>query len=372
MNPNTYLVDPQDLSPIGKSIKSLHHEFQIPSLIKLQEALGDDSNKTIEKIKSEPDILISLIDILPQQNQPAALRVPKDWEFVREDAEYLDNNNKINHYTFDKEETNYLIETAESKNIESVAAKVLLAMGEENITKEGLKAKLSNAIEVYKLNLKTQADKDIGRTTYLLKEKDGQVKVVTEIDELNLSGEQKAFIKAACHQGTFSMGYIAAGLPYEKLADMAMTFDFGARYPLLIDLSDDKVTLYPGSVDISTRDIETMAPHSKATLEVDISNLGGDQYIPVISPNIPKIRALITEFDANLPLGAKGPKVDSTLHDYVRENCITGELNAIIRELDPEHNIMKMLKSQLAFDNSSVNMVAIILDSKEPDEMKKK
>ena len=44
MNPNTYLVDPQDLSPIGKSIKSLHHEFQIPSIIKLQEAIRNDSN----------------------------------------------------------------------------------------------------------------------------------------------------------------------------------------------------------------------------------------------------------------------------------------------------------------------------------------
>ena len=203
-------------------------------------------------------------------------------------------------YLTDKERE-YLEKIAgTSKGIDAVAAKMLLAVSEDNVTKEIMQAKLTEALDSYKAKLIEQTTKDLPRNSILVKSPSGKVHPVSieRIDALEISGAQKDFIKTAWQQGTFGGGWIGSAFPVTKAMDTGQTFAGTRNNYVLLDLSTrDNVKLYSStdSMQAPLDDPENSILHSKGTLEVDISTLTGNEFTPCISAHKPNIRAIVTE-----------------------------------------------------------------------------
>jgi hypothetical protein len=88
---------------------------------------------------------------------------------------------------------------------------------------------------------------------------------------------------------------------------------------------------------------------------------------------MPKITALITEFDPSLSFDVQLKRgADSTLHDYVRSSCIEGELNTIINKHDKADSCTRDLSITCSYGSNFVNTVTAVLSSEEPNETKQK
>ena len=338
---NTYLIDQNDKGLLSNSVQSLYNELQIPSIVKLQDALNDP-NITIDQVKSDNKIIQDLIDMLPAQPEITGA-FPKPGSFL----------NSSTRLTDDAKE--YLEPLLKSQNIESVAATVLLALDEIK-TKLALRETLSSTLQAYKSKLEAQTALDKERMIYLVKDSDGEVQPITDIDRLKdkLSAEQRGFIIGTWNQATFDSGWVTRIMPQEKAIEQNKLIEGDkVRNPILIDLSGGQVKLY-NSVDMITQSITSgdKAIHSKATLELDISGLKGTEYNPCATTNPFTIKAIVTELDPSLPFDVNETSTKETspaMHDYVRQNCIEGKLYGVINEtnLDKKTRYQERLAAEI-------------------------
>jgi hypothetical protein len=357
MSPNTYSLNVNDTSELGRSFKSLFHEVQIPGLIELKKSL-ENNTRSIEQIRSDNVLIQSLVGIIPE--------AAHNYSWIIFDINEIKD-----------EEKNSLLEVSKSPNIESVAAQMLLAIAEKDMTPDKLKDKLSEVIKGYKDKLMEQVNKDSSRTAQLIKT-DDKVAFIDNIDSLGFSGEQKEFLKIALHQATFGLGWIGAST--EKISNEMAKIDGGvnynARYPMLIDCSNNVVKLY-SAVDIRTsHSDESFKQHSKITLEVDISQLRGDEYNPCITDKPVSITAIVTELDKSLSFDLTNKdKVEDKMHGYVRDICMDAELNTLNSTLEAQGKykgsvMYDIFNNQLHFGDNFAKMVDAVIRSKEPEKTK--
>jgi hypothetical protein len=379
---NTYLVDPKGAGLLSNSVQSLHHELQIPSLVKLKEAL-ENSDITIEKIKVNNDITQGLINMLPTSSNAADALLKPDTN------SFFDSNHNLT-----DEAKQYLKPLIKSQNIESVAATVLLAI-DDNQTKLALSETLSSTVKNYKDKLEAQTAIDTGRMVYLIKNSHGEVQPITDIDQLKnqLSAEQRGFI-ATWNQANFDSGWVTSLVPQEKAIEQNTLIEGSkVRNPILIDLSSAQVKLY-NSVDMIAYNIHSGAKnlHSKATLEIDVSNLKGQEYNPCTTTSPFKITAIVTELDPSLPFdvnAAPRQEISPEMHHSLRKDCMRGKLAGLIApSIPPEakNNYLINLVAEISasednrkmycdvateqFDKFSKTYTGI-LDSKEKERIKK-
>jgi|GEM_PF-6617360 len=242
---------------------------------------------------------------------------------------------------------------------ELISVRMLNLLDQKEIQIHSLKTKLADDIKEYKTKSTKQTIKDIGvvktvgdhqelevgREEIFFKDKQGNTKILNKenfAEESSLTGEQQDFIFSMWNQGTFGTGwFMDAG---EKFQDQLMNnggmVDLnGDKDFLMIDTSED------GKVKIRSRlaaniitDLQKQnekTSYAQGVLEVDISNMKGDKFVPGCSTAEPKINFYISEFSNDykyeIPEGLK--TTQSLEYDNIRKQMIEDKKQACIDEI---------------------------------------
>ncbi len=206
---------------------------------------------------------------------------------------------------------------------EFISTMMLLNCNEEGMTINELQGQLKKYLDLYAKVYKSQVELDLGiakepgsgRSAILLKDQDGQTKLI-DMDELEqlptLTDEQKDFIKTSWHQGTFISGYycnacMTGGLATKifKATGKEERIDWNMRFTkresLVIDITTpNEVKLYNRCyMQEASLKSSALRDLTIGVLEVDVSNLQGKSFIPGCAER-PKINFYISSLDPKL------------------------------------------------------------------------
>lgn len=382
---------------------SLKSEIITDGLKKLHGSLSSNDSLSIEDLRQNHSLLL-LKDLE---------KFSKLQEFYLESrnpifkAEFYDEINKPNYQKSSELQKflEYCSIEGKLNSIETISAKMLLALGEENLTKDILQESLKKELYHYKQKYQKQVIKDIGSATekgreeILYKDASGSAKIINvgELEKLtSLTEEQKDFIKTSWHQGTFGSGWFAISCNTDNLLNkISQTYNngeeihfgymsFADKNFLIIDVSkENEVKLYNKS-NMKVRTDFINDPHSmidcaEGILEVDISNLQGKEFIPGCASSQVKINAYISTFDKNIKFDfpekiiANSPEFDQK-RQYLIRDITESYLNALSYDVIDREDIDIAVDRLVTFTGSKETeqlILEAILDSHQLNEIQK-
>lgn len=315
----TYDVDTNATDALGHNVRNLYSEISSP-------AMKDFTKWTPESIQSAISAMPDEVKVLGSE----ALSKPETLKSA------------INVQDFQKltaEEIKYLDAVAKTTTVESALAKGMLKASEPNVKIDDINEAFAKGSQDYQSKMKTQTtDKDLPRTTIMLKDQEGKVQAINadQIDSLQITGEQKEFIKTSWQQGTFMAGWVATAMTpgtQIKMMDSGMNPKH-ETYNIMIDLSQSGAVKVRSLDETYMQDVQnpTKTPelHSTGTLEVDISTLTGDKFSPGFGTAKPQITATITEHREEFGYQHQGAKTSGTLDPKkLKLDFLEGKINSI-------------------------------------------
>jgi hypothetical protein len=287
----------------------------------------------------------------------------------------------------------YYRDTGEAESsIIKVTMEMLDAFDQSSEPQE-ISTALNKGLKEYGEYSRVQVQKDSRRGVIILKDQDGQARIISfdDLDTLQITAEQRGFIQNAWDQRSFKGGWLSAVSDPNDLSPKinavqgvdsnlheSAAFDNNST-DLIIDLSQKgQVKLY----NKTGMGYRSFCPNRtddrefiQAVLEVDISSLEGNSFTHGCASAEPEINFYISTFDPGVKVEfPKGLKLTESA-DQTRQNIAEDTIKSCIQEIakngDKKELALLKLNRMIKANQAELVLDIVLLDPSLSKEEKK-
>ncbi|WP_375327048.1 hypothetical protein [Candidatus Tisiphia endosymbiont of Nemotelus uliginosus] len=396
---------PKDLIPTPSisfnldKFKLLGNEFVTKGIAFTHKFLQNNNSASIEEIKRKccPYLLNDLAN--PAEWQASLPIGGKEVPVFKQ--EFLDEVKTLNN-GYSPELLEFLQHCSQTiLTPQKIAAKMLLQLANNLLTREELQSDLQNELQEYKKRQQDDAKRDWPRAMIILKNQDRARIIDIETETLSsLTNEQKDCIQTISHQGMLEAGWLDSAAKTVKL-DETVTFnetldkifninnvqrDYNidlqetkGRVSLVIDIAKPGIVKLQNLTNMALRatpkedftlPIPTPIHWITGVVEADISALQGEEFTPGCSLSSPKITFYLSTFVPDLRL--EWPEDKRTIEDpmydgprkMMRDTCIQSCLDEIATNGQQLSKAMKKLSELKDRESAAKLICSYIINSK--------